>query len=67
MVSLKEIEKNLNKKAKIKKIPLQKGDVIKTHADIKLINKKVNYNSNTDIDEGIKIFIEWYKKYYNLD
>ncbi len=64
---LKEIEKNLNKKAKIKKIPLQKGDVIKTHADIKLINKKVNYNSNTDIGEGIKIFIEWYKKYYNLD
>lgn len=64
---LREIEKNLNKKAKIKKIPLQKGDVIKTHADIKLIKKKVSYNSNTDIDEGIKIFIEWYKKYYNLD
>lgn len=64
---LRAIEKNLNKKAKIKNLPLQKGDVIKTHADIKLINKKVNYNSNTEIDEGIKIFIEWYKNYYNLD
>ncbi len=64
---LRAIEKNLNKKAKIKNLPLQKGDVIKTHADIKLINKKVNYNSNTEIDEGIKIFIKWYRNYYNLD
>ena len=32
---LKNIEKNLNKKAKIKKLPLQTGDIVKTHSDIK--------------------------------
>ena len=59
--------KNLNKIAKVNKISLQKGDVIKTHADKKLISKEVKYKSNVKIKEGIKNFIDWYKDYYNFN
>ena len=60
---LKIIEKNLNKKAKIKYFSLQKGDVDKTHGSIKLLNK-LGYIPKTSIEEGVKKFIKWYKSYY---
>ena len=58
------IEKKLNKKAKIKKLPIQVGDIKKTHSDIKLINNYTNYNPKTEIEKGIGEFIDWYLKYY---
>ena len=61
---LKKIEKKLNKKAKITNLPLQLGDIKKTHSDISLLNKYSNYLPETDIEEGINNFIDWYLKYY---
>ena len=58
------IEKKLNKKAKIKKLPIQVGDIKKTHSDIKLINNYTNYNPKIEIEKGIGEFIDWYLKYY---
>ena len=60
------IEKNINNKANIKKLPLQIGDIIKTHSDIKKIKKFTNYNPKTNISTGIGKFIEWYKDYYKI-
>ncbi|MBU0757588.1 MAG: SDR family NAD(P)-dependent oxidoreductase [Nanoarchaeota archaeon] len=56
------IEKNLGKKAKIKKKPMQQGDVLITYADIAKAKKMLGYNPKTDIEQGMKKFIEWYKK-----
>ena len=64
---LKQIEIYLNKKAKIKKLPLQIGDVVKTHADIKKLKIKTNYKAKTNINKGIANFIEWYKDYYKTN
>jgi len=64
---LKNIEKFLNKKAKIKKLPLQVGDIVKTHADIKKLKKYSNYSPKTNIEKGIMKFIEWYKDYYKIN
>lgn len=58
------IEKNLNRKSKKKFLPLQKGDVIKTHSDTKLIKKYYNYRSKTEVSYGVKKFIEWYISYF---
>ncbi len=63
---LKQIENNLEKKAKIKKLPLQIGDIIKTHSDINKLKKYSNYKPKTDINTGISKFIEWYKDYYKI-
>ena len=61
---LSNIEKKLNKKAKIKKIPLQLGDIKKTHSDISSLKKFSNYRPNIDIEKGISEFIDWYLTYY---
>ena len=61
---LKTIEKKLNKNAKIINLPLQLGDIKKTHSDISLLNKYSNYLPETDIEEGINNFIDWYLEYY---
>ncbi|MDB0003107.1 NAD-dependent epimerase/dehydratase family protein [Alphaproteobacteria bacterium] len=59
------IEQKLEKKALIKNLPLQKGDIIKTHSDISSLNNFSNYKSKTNIEEGVGKFIDWFIKYYN--
>jgi len=54
------IEKNLNKKAKINFKPMQAGDVKETVASTKLAENEIGYNAKTDIETGIKNFIEWF-------
>lgn len=61
---LKIIEKVLSKKSKKKYLEYQKGDVLKTSADISYLKKKINFKTNIDFELGIKNFIEWYKKFY---
>ena len=66
-IFLKLIEKNLEKKAKIKNLPLQLGDVRKTHSDISLFKKFSKYQPKTNIKKGIHEFINWYKKHYKIN
>ena len=60
------IEKKIGKKAKIKYLPLQKGDIYKTHASVKKLENKIKYKPRVDIETGIGKFIDWYKSYYKL-
>ena len=60
-----EIEKNLGKKAKINFLPMQPGDVVKTYADVRELERDFGYKPKVRIQEGIGRFIEWYKSYYN--
>ena len=53
-------------KVKKQNLSLQKGDVVKTHSDISLIKKYINYKPSSDILDGIDKFIEWYKEYYKI-
>jgi UDP-glucuronate 4-epimerase len=60
-----EIEKNVSKKAIINYLPMQPGDVPATVADISKL-QQLGYNPRTNIDEGIKKFVEWYREYYKV-
>ena len=60
------IEKELQIKAKIKFLPLQKGDVISTFADIKKSRRDLKFKPKIKIKQGIPLFIKWYKSYYKL-
>ena len=55
------IEKHLGKKATLKKLPLQPGDVTITCADITGAKNLLDYNPSTTVDEGVRSFVEWYK------
>lgn len=59
LVSL--IEENLAKKAKVRELPIQPGDMPITCADISKAKKLLNYNPRVKIEEGIKSFIQWYR------
>ncbi len=63
---LKYIEKNLNKVSKVKKKPLQAGDIIKTHSNVNKLKKYTGYKPKTNINTGVSKFIEWYKEYYKI-
>ena len=60
------IEKNLNKKAKIKLLPLQKGDVVQTLSSKRKLKEFINLKPPVSVRIGIKKFIFWFKQYHNL-
>lgn len=66
-VSLEEminiIENTIGKKAVIERKSMQKGDVMKTAADITKAKKLLNFSPFTRFKDGIKLFIDWYKNY----
>lgn len=60
------IEQKLGKTAKKKMMPIQKGDVPATFADVDDLVKDMGYKPNTSISKGIDRFIEWYLDYYKI-
>ena len=59
------LEKEIGKKAIIERKPLQPGDVPITYADISKARNLLNYNPETKIEKGLKLFIEWFNAYYH--
>jgi UDP-glucuronate 4-epimerase len=64
-VELKELisllEKELGQKAIIDSQPLQPGDVPQTFADITKARRLLGYNPQTQIEDGIGRFVEWFR------
>lgn len=58
------IEEFMGKKAQKNYLPMQKGDIPATFADVDDLVKNFNYKPNTSIKEGVSKFIEWYKSFY---
>lgn len=58
------IEENIGKKATIEYMPMQAGDVRKTWADVSALKDDYAYKPLTNINIGIKNFIEWFSHHY---
>ena len=43
---------------------MQAGDVLRTYADIKDLEKEINFKPNTSIEQGLSNFVSWYREYY---
>jgi UDP-glucuronate 4-epimerase len=56
------LEQAIGKKAKLKKMPMQLGDVNRTFADVSKAKAMLGYNPKMEFSEGIKRFMEWYKR-----
>ncbi len=61
---ISKIEKYTGKTANKELHPMQKGDVYKTYADIDALSNAVGYQPNTNIDKGIKEYVNWFIEYY---
>ncbi len=68
-ISLKKmvetIENALEKKAIIDRQSMQAGDVEQTYADITKAKRLIGYNPQTDFEDGIARFVEWYQNKKN--
>ncbi len=60
------LESNLGATAKKRMLPIQQGDVPATCADIKDLVKDVGFTPSISIEEGIPLFVEWYRNYYGV-
>jgi UDP-glucuronate 4-epimerase len=60
------IEEALGKKANIEVLQAQPGDVSVTYADISKAKRMLGYQPKVKMEEGIKRFVEWYKKGHGL-
>ncbi|MXO68829.1 NAD-dependent epimerase/dehydratase family protein [Altererythrobacter marinus] len=47
-------------------MPMQKGDVPATWADATLLQELTGYRPQTDVKEGIRRFVAWYREYYGV-
>lgn len=56
------IEQQLGQTAKIKFLPPQPGDVAITYADISKAQNELDYQPQVDIEDGIKLFVKWFKE-----
>jgi len=65
-VSLAELisllERELGQKAVIDRRPLQPGDVPQTFADISKARRLLGYDPHTQIEEGVRRFVEWFRE-----
>ena len=59
------VEDVIGKKAIRNYMPMQKGDVMSTWADTSVLQNLTGYHPNTNIKDGVKNFVNWYRKYYN--
>ena len=60
------LEKHTEKKAKINYLPMQAGDVMQTYADISKAKITLGYSPNVSIENGLKDFVNWYKKNHSF-
>ena len=60
------LEEYTGKKAKIRFEPIQPGDVKDTIADISDTTRDFGFIPKTNIEEGLKHFVEWYKSFYGI-
>jgi UDP-glucuronate 4-epimerase len=58
------LESHLGKKAIRENLPMQPGDVPATYADISAIQRDYGFQPETNLEEGLKQFVSWYKTYY---
>jgi UDP-glucuronate 4-epimerase len=59
------LERCLGRQAKKNLLPMQPGDLPDTWADVEALARDVGYRPSTDLETGVKRFVEWYLGYYH--
>lgn len=57
------LESHLGISAQKNYLDMQAGDVIATMADIDKTRENLDWQPTTSIDDGLKLFVDWYKNY----
>lgn len=60
------LEDVIGKKADLRYLPIQPGDVLSTYADIQSLYDAVGFQPKTTVEQGIANFVDWYRDYYRI-
>ena len=60
------LEEALGQEAQKDFLSIQPGDVPATYADVKALEKDLDFRPNTPIEDGIQRFVAWYRGYYKI-
>lgn len=63
---IETLEKTIGTKAHKHFMPMQKGDVVSTCANIDALSENFHYKPKTPLEEGIKRFVQWYLEFYTI-
>jgi len=63
---IEALEECLDKKAEKKFLPMQKGDVPASCADVDDLVTDVGFKPDTPIETGIRNFVGWYREFYKI-
>lgn len=61
---IEALEEALGIKAIKNMLPMQPGDVLSTHASTEKLVSEIHYKPNTSVKEGVKKFVDWYRRFY---
>ena len=61
------LERLLGRTAVKQLLPLQPGDVPESYADIEASRRDLGFEPSTTIEVGLARFVEWYKRYHNVN
>jgi UDP-glucuronate 4-epimerase len=60
------IEAECGRPARRNYMPMQLGDVPATWADATLLRNLTGYAPQTDVRDGVRRFVAWYRDHYNV-
>lgn len=60
------IENTIGVESKKEFLPMQQGDVYQTYADTTALQNDLGFMPKTELNEGVKKTVEWYRSFYNL-
>ncbi|WP_299758444.1 NAD-dependent epimerase [uncultured Pontibacter sp.] len=63
---IEALEASIGLKAKKELLPIQPGDVPATWADVSELTAATGYTPVTDVSDGVRHFVEWYKQFYKI-
>ncbi|QDG35606.1 NAD-dependent epimerase [Alteromonas mediterranea] len=63
---IETLESALGIEAKKELLPMQPGDVPDTYADVSSLVADTGYQPSTDVETGVKAFVDWYRNFYKV-
>jgi UDP-glucuronate 4-epimerase len=60
------LERSLGRRATLRMLPMQPGDVPSTYADIDRLAQLAGFAPTTPLAEGIERFVEWFRSYHRV-
>ena len=61
------VEEALGREAVKTMLPIQPGDVPATYADVAALERVTGFRPQTPLRDGIARFVDWYRRYYDIE